>query len=79
LFAAKGRKRRKDFDFSLQPSAFSLRFAALAIPAFLPNSHLPSADGVGAIRENSCNSCLKLFLIKFDDRRIQPTSWKIAV
>jgi hypothetical protein len=32
-----------DTDFSLQPSAFSLRFAALAIPAFLPNSHLPFA------------------------------------
>jgi hypothetical protein len=36
LFAAKERKGRKDFDFSL-------RFATLAIPAFLPNSNLPSA------------------------------------
>jgi hypothetical protein len=39
----KGAKGAKILIFSLQPSAFSLRFAALAIPAFLPNSHLPSA------------------------------------
>jgi hypothetical protein len=39
LFAAKERKGRKDFDFSL-------RFATLAIPAFLPISQ----RGLG----NSC-------------------------